>query len=64
MAYVGVDALRQELRALERKVDKANVLLLSLIPEEKATPAQLRELKRISREMAAGKKHSFKEVFG
>jgi len=60
-AHVTLDMLYAELVSVHRDVE---TLKSAVIPVEKIGASERRELEAISKEMAAGKKHSFKEVFG
>ncbi len=65
MEYATVDdfkSLKRELQSLHRQVEKSNVLLLSLIPEENVSAKERRELRAIFKEMQAGKATPWREV--
>lgn len=61
MAGVTLSALYNLLLSLRKDV---RTVKYALIPEEKVSAKGLSEIKRIRKEMEAGKEKSFEEVFG
>ncbi|MBU1197294.1 hypothetical protein KJ765_02155 [Candidatus Micrarchaeota archaeon] len=51
---VNVNILYREVKNLKHEVEKNNALLLSLIPEEKASAKELARLRKIKSEMDEG----------
>ena len=64
MEHANIDMIYKELVLLHKEVEKNNVLLLGLIPEEKVSKTEMDELKKIKAEMDAGKKIPYsKDLF-
>ena len=61
MADVTLDLLYKEIKSLNEHIE---LLTNAVIPVEKVTAEELRELKQIAKEMDAGQKFSSKDVFG
>ena len=57
--YAEVKRMRLELKSLEKSLDTLAELL---IPEEKVTPEELRELKALKKEALSGECVSFEDV--
>ncbi len=57
--YAEVKRMRQELKSLEENL---NSLEARLIPEEKVTPQEMKELKALKKEALQGECISFEEV--
>ena len=64
MAYVTIDDFQQLRNELQQMHKDLLEMKFAMIPTVKIRAAERKELEAISKEMAAGKKHSFKEVFG
>jgi len=60
-ANVTINLLYQELRCLHRDVE---ILKRAVLPVEKISAVEKRELRRLSAEMKHGRKYSLAEVFG
>jgi len=58
---VTLDIVYRELLSLHRDVE---ALKGAAVPTEKISAKEREELAKIAKEMTAGKKHSFREVFG
>lgn len=55
MEYANIDLLYKELKALERKVERTNYLLESLVPVEKVSKSEAARLRRLKAGMDAGR---------
>jgi len=56
-----LELIFRELKELRKDVNK---MKLAIIPEEKISVRERKEIRQILREMQAGKEKSFDEVFG
>lgn len=57
--YLEMKRVRLELKSIEKTLDS---LAESLIPEEKITPEEIKELKALEREAKSGERVSLEEV--
>lgn len=60
MSEVTMEAIYKELQILKNDIETVKY---ALIPEEKISENELKEIKKIRKEMESGKEKSFKEVF-
>jgi hypothetical protein len=60
MAAVTMELIYKELKNLKNEVETVKY---ALIPEEKISAKELAQIRKIKKEMEAGKEKSFKEVF-
>ncbi len=61
VSAVTLKSIYREIKSLKKDVEAVKY---AVIPEERVSSKELRELKRIKKEMDAGREKSFKEVFG
>jgi hypothetical protein len=60
MAAVTMELIYKELKDLKNEVETVKY---ALIPEEKVSAKELAQIRKIKKEMEAGKEKSFKQIF-
>ena len=59
-SHVTMDTLYRELKVLKKDVETVKY---ALIPEEKVSALEIKEIGKIKKEMESGKEKSFEDVF-
>lgn len=60
MANVSINAVYRELKSLRKEI---HTVKCALIPEEKISAKELREIRKIKKDMEAGEETSFEDAF-
>ncbi len=61
VSAVSLKSVYMEIKSLRRDVEAVKQ---AIIPEERISLKEMRELRKIAKEMEAGREKSFKEIFG